>query len=131
MARALEHSFAGIIALARARLRQVEVDEESDSDRATLTIAGRFDRYRVFIKETVSPLHRRYAFYLLLDDRVMLGLDNHPDRSALRLKYGEDFAAHIHDLIPHRHGLDKITLGLTEEWTAYRFLNELDDLVPQ
>ena len=61
----------------------------------------------------------------------MLGLDNQPDRQALRLKYSEDFAAHIHDLIPHWHGQDKSTLGLTEEWTAEQFLRELDRLVAQ
>jgi hypothetical protein len=44
----------------------------------------------------------------------------------VRLKYGEDFAAHIHELIPHSHGPDKVTLALTEEWTAQQFLNELE-----
>ncbi len=131
MARAVEHSFAGIIALARVRLTQTDVSEEIDSDLATLTVEGRCGRYRVIIKETVSPVHRRYAFYLLLGDRVMLGLDNHADRPALRLKYGDAFAAHIHDLIPHRHGPDKVMLGLTDEWTAQRFLNELDNLITE
>lgn len=61
----------------------------------------------------------------------MLGLDNHADRQALRLKYGEDFALHIHELIPHKHGPDKATLELTEEWTTEQFLNELDNLIAE
>jgi hypothetical protein len=129
MARALARSFADIIALARARLTQVEIDEDVSIDRAILVIQGDFGRYRVFIKETVSPTRRRYAFFVLLGDRVLLGLDNHADHQALRLKYGEDFAAHVHELIPHRHGPDKATLELTQEWTAQQFLNELDNLI--
>lgn len=129
MARALAESFADIIALARARLTQVDIDEEVSPDRAILAIEGRFDRYRVLIKETVSPTRRRYAFFVLSGNRVMLGLDNHADRQALRLKYGDDFADHIHELIPHRHGPDKTTTQLTEEWTAQEFLNELETLI--
>lgn len=34
-----------------------------------------------------------------------------------------------HELIPHRHGPDKATTELTEEWTAQQFLNELESLV--
>lgn len=129
MARALAESFADIIALAHAKLTEVNVDEDVSADRAILTIEGRFDRYRVLIKETVSPIRRRYAFFVLLGNRVMLGLDNHADRQALRLKYGDDFVDHIHELIPHRHGPDKATTELTEEWTAQQFLNELETLV--
>jgi hypothetical protein len=107
----------------------VDVDVDVDVDRAILTIQGEFGHYRVFMKETVSPARRRYAFYVLSGDRVLLGLDNHADRQALRLKYGEDFTAHTHELIPHRHGPDKSTLGLTEEWTAQQFLSRLEDLI--
>lgn len=131
MAGALAESFADIVALARARLTQVTVDEDVNVDRAVLVIQGYFGRYRVLIKETVSPTRRRYAFFMLLGDRILLGLDNHADRQALRLKYGEEFAAHIYELIPHRHGPDKATLELTEEWTAQQFLNELENLIAE
>jgi hypothetical protein len=131
MARALAQSFADIIALARAKLTEVNVDADVSVDRAILTIEGRLDRYRILIKETVNPTQRRYAFFILLGNRVMLGLDNHADRQALRLKYGDDFADHIHELIPHRHGPDKVTTELTEEWTAQQFLNDLEVLVEE
>jgi len=129
MARTITEDFARIVALARTILTRVEIAEDIDADRAILTIQGQFGDCRVFLKETISPRGRRYAFYILKEDRVMLGLDNHADRQALRLKYGRDFAAHLTELIPHRHGLDKAVVELTEEWTAERFLTELETLV--
>ena len=129
MARALDEGFADIIALARARLTQVRVEEDVDADRAILIIEGQLDQYRILIKETVSSGRRRYAYYVLLGERVVLGFNNHADRTALRLKFGEDYTTHVHDLVPHRHGPDKINTILTEAWTAGRFLQELDDLL--
>lgn len=60
---------------------------------------------------------------------MILGFDNHADRTALRLKYGEDYTAHIFDLVPHRHGPDKTTTILTEPWDAIKFLQHLDALL--
>ncbi len=129
MARALDAGFADIIALARARLTQVSIEENSEADRAILTIEGRFDGYRVVLKEVVNPQRRRYAYYVLQGERVILGFDNHVDRTALRMKYGDDYTAHIFDLIPHRHGPDKTTTILTEPWNAVRFLQDLAALL--
>jgi hypothetical protein len=124
-------SFADIVALARARLTAVEVKEDTDAERGILTVHGCFDRYRILLKETRSLGRRRYAFYILLGERVMLGFDNHPDHHALRLKYGRDFAAHIYELIPHRHSSDKSSTELTAEWTAASFLDNLERLIAQ
>ena len=129
MAGTVAEGFARIVALAHTVLTQVEIAEDIDADRAILIIQGQFGTYRVFLKETVSPKRRRYAFFVLKEDRVMLGLDNHADRQALRLKYGRDFAVHLTELIPHRHALDKAAVELTEEWTAERFLTEIETLV--
>lgn len=129
MARALDAGFADIIALARARLTQVRIDEDVALERAILAIEGRFGAYRVVLKEVVNPHRRRYAYYVLHDERVIIGFDNHTDRTALRLKYGEDYSAHIFDLVPHRHGPDKTTTILTEPWDAVSFLQELDQFV--
>lgn len=128
MARALDAGFADIIAFARARLTEVRVQEDIQPDRAILAIEGRWAEYRVLIKEVVSPQRRRYAYYVLHGERVILGFDNHADRTALRLKYGENYADHIFDLVPHRHGPDKIVTVLTEPWDALRFLQDLDVL---
>lgn len=129
MARALDAGFADIIALARARLTEVRIEQDVETDRAILAIDGQVGAYRVAIKEVVNPQRRRYAYYLLHGDRVLLGFDNHPDRTALRLKFGNDYAAHINELVPHRHGPDKTTTILTEPWDAVRFLQELDGLL--
>jgi hypothetical protein len=88
MARALDAGFADIIALARARLTQVRVDEDIAPERAILAIEGRFGAFRIVLKEVVNPQRRRYAYYVLHEQRGIIGFDNHSDRTALRLKYG-------------------------------------------
>lgn len=128
MATKIGSHFAGIVALARVKLAQVEVNEDINPDRAILFVQGRFGPYRVVIKEVITPQRRRYAYYLFSGDRVVLAFDNHADRQALRLKYGADFVAHLAELIPHRHRLDKTMMELTESWTAERFLTELESL---
>lgn len=131
MARALDAGFADIVALARSRLSDVRIQDDIDTDRAILIIEGELNQYRVLIKEIVTADRRRYAYYVLEDERVILGFDNHADRTALRLKFGENYAEHIHELVPHRHGPDKSTTILTETWEARRFLLDLNDLLAQ
>ena len=126
MAGTLRTDFARIIALARAKLTEAKVEEEIDTTRAILNIDGRFAEYRVIICETLTPTGRRYSYYVLEQARVLFGFDNHADRHSLRLKYGRGFASHLHELVPHYHGPDKATTKLTEEWTAERFLTELE-----
>jgi len=110
----LREDFAHIIALARARLTDVIIEEETDPARSILSIEGCFARYRVFIRETVSPAGRRYSYYVLEQTRVLLAFDNHADRHSLRLKYGSEFTDHLYELVPHRHGPGKATTELTE-----------------
>lgn len=131
MAETIGENFARVVALARAKLTQVLADQEIDAERAILTVEGYLPPYRILIKEVISPRGRRYAYYILAGERVVLGLDNHPDRQALRLKYGADFAAHLTELIPHRHSQDKTLLSLTEVWTAEQFLAELEKLIAE
>lgn len=129
MAQALDAGFADIIARARARLTQVDLAEDVETERAILAIDGLYGPYRVVVKEVVGSEHRRYAYYLLQGERILLGFDNHADRAALRLKYGDTFSAHISELVSHRHGPDKSSITLTEPWDAVRFLEDLDDLI--
>lgn len=129
MARALDAGFADIIALARTRLTPIHIEQDVETDRAILSIDGKLGSYRVIIKEVVNFQRRRYAYYVLEEERVVLGFDNHPDRTALRLRYGDCYTDHIHDLVPHRHGPDKATTSLTEPWDAIRFLQDLKNLL--
>jgi hypothetical protein len=126
MAGPLGEDFARIIALARAKLTDVRVEEETNPTRAILSIEGHFAGYRVFIRETVTPTGRRYSYYVLKQAYVLFAFDNHADRYSLRLKYGEDFSGHLHEHIPHRHGPGKATTELTKDWSAERFLTELE-----
>lgn len=125
MAQSLDAGFADIVAAAYACLTGVTVATDIDEDRALLTVEGSFDQLRIVIKEVVTPTLRRYAYYILDGSHVLVGLDNYPDRTALRLKYGDRFTAHLDDLIPHRHGPGKMTTELTDGWSARRFLDEL------
>ena len=125
MAQSLDAGFADIVAAAYACLTGVTVATDIDEDRALLTIEGSFDQLRIVIKEVVTPALRRYAYYILDGSHVLIGLDNYPDRTALRLMYGDRFTAHLDDLIPHRHGPGKMTTELTDGWSARRFLDEL------
>ena len=129
MAESIPDNFARIVALARSKLQEVEFSQEIDAERAVLSVQGERLPYRIFLKETFSSKGRRYAYYILRGGRVLFGLDNHPDRQALRLKYGAAFAGHLTELIPHRHAADKTSVSLTPPWTAVQFLNELDAIL--
>jgi len=125
MAESLRDRFARIVDLARATLHEIQSSQEIDAERAILSIEGERLLYRIVLKETISAKGRRYAYYILRGERVLLGLDNHPDRQALRLRFGAAFAEHLADLIPHQHSADKTSVSLTPPWTAMQFLNEL------
>ncbi len=129
MAETVRDYFARVVALAQPKLTLIQVTQEIEAERSILTIQGTYLQYRVAIKETITSIGRRYAYYILAGNQVMLGLDNHADRQALRLKYGNDFATHLTELIPHQHGLDKMTLSLTLPWTVEQFLDGLDTLI--
>jgi hypothetical protein len=126
MAGTFREDFERIAALARAQLAETRIEEEVDPTRAILSIEGRFAGYRVFIRETVTPTGRRYSYYVLEQTRVLVAFDNHADRHSLRLKYGDELTGHLQERIPHRHGPGKMATELTEEWTAERFLAELE-----
>jgi len=72
MAGTFRKDFARIVALARVKLEQVEVIQEIDTERAILIIKGQRPPYRIFIKETISSKGRRYAYYILKDELVIL-----------------------------------------------------------
>lgn len=129
MAESIRDNFARIVALAQSKLHEVQHWQEIDAERAILSIQGERGAFRIVLKETISPRGRRYAYYILQGDRVLLGLDNHPDRQALRHKYGVAFAEHLSDLIPHRHAGDKAFVSLTPAWTAVQFLTDLDGIL--
>lgn len=131
MATTVNPSFERIITIANKKLNQLKISQEIEANLAILSLDGKYQAYRVVLKETITPKGRRYAYYILLNNRVMLGLDNHADHKALRLKYGDDFTAHLTELIPHRHSRDKLSVTLTLEWTGEQFLTALEQLIEE
>ncbi len=131
MAESFRDHFAHIVDLARRKLNETHSSQEIDAERAILSVEGERFPYRIVLKETISAKGRRYAYYILQGERVVFGLDNHPDRQALRLQYGVAFAEHLTDLIPHQHSADKSSVSLTPPWTAVQFLNELDGILAE
>ncbi|GEM_PF-3678696 len=54
MAQTVKDYFARIVALAYAKLKQVQITQEINVDRSILTIQGTYSIYRIAIKETFS-----------------------------------------------------------------------------
>lgn len=95
------------------------VTRDNRPERCMLEMWGKFGSYRVKLLEVVTAsLRRKYAYYVLKDNRVIVGFDNAPDIHALRLKYGSDYKFHRRERIPHRHTLDKAKVELTDEMTC-------------
>ena len=65
---------------------------------------------------------RKYSYYLLADDIVIVGFDNSADPRAIRLKYGTIGQEHVGNLVPHAHYENKSRLVLTEEMTFQDFV---------
>ncbi len=92
------------------------------SDRSILKLRARYGRKEVAVSEILTETTRRYSYYLLEQGTVLIGLDNYPDREALRLKYGAAFAQHLTDRIPHAHDRRKREVKLTREKTFEDFV---------
>lgn len=91
--------------------------------RSLLELWGQWGSYRVRLYEIVGPsLTRKYAYYVLDNHRIIVGFDNAPDLRALRLKHGKRFAQHLQEPVPHRHGVDKTDIELTDEVTCEKFI---------
>lgn len=75
----------------------------------------------IAVTEVLTPDARKYSYYLIQGDKVLIGLDNSADRRALRLMYGRDFPQHIHEPIPHRHVADRVEL--TDKVTFAQFID--------
>lgn len=87
--------------------------------------------YRVVVSEILTPDGRKYAFYLLdSQNAIVVGFDNSPDRRAAQLRYGPAYRKHIHERIPHRHDLNRLTIHLTVEMTLSDCIAWLHQHIP-
>ena len=123
--------FAGITALARSHLDEVQtLEEDHTPERSFLRLSARYGRYRVFITEIISQRVRKYRYYALDGERVVAGFDNAADPRALRLKYGRIGQNHAGELIPHLHLEDKSKIELTGEMECADFIAWLKTHLP-
>ncbi len=72
MAESFRDHFAHIVDLARRKLHEIHSSQEIDAERAILSIEGERFPYRIVLKETISAKGRRYAYYILQGERVIL-----------------------------------------------------------
>jgi hypothetical protein len=120
--------FASLITLVESRLDQVKLKRiEYNPQRALFEIQGSLANFDIRIKEIYSNKGRMFSYYIIEDRRVLVGFDNYPDRRALTQKHGEAFSEHMDELIPHKHGVDKLTLELTDEMSVEKFLAYVND----
>jgi len=111
---AAERHFEQILKLAQEFFTEVEIIERDISaSRALLHFTAKHQDREISLTEILLSEERRYSYYLLRENHVLIGMDNARDRAALRLKYGKDFSGHIQERLPHLHSDSKRTIALT------------------
>jgi hypothetical protein len=113
-----------VAALFSAAFAQVRIVERDDRpERCLLEMVGLHGPYRVRLSEVViAGGGRKYAYYVLKGDEVVVGFDNAPDPQVLKLKYGAEYKAHILERVPHSHTDNKTKPALTEEMDCAGFI---------
>jgi len=126
MAQPTQRYFATLTTLVEDALDKISLNRLHFSpDRVIWEVHGSLAKFDIRIKEIFNPSGRRYSYYVIRAGKVVVGFDNYPDRRALRRKYGRDFTTHLSELIPHKHGVRKTTLALTEAMRVDAFLDYL------
>ena len=114
--------FAGIVRLAEHYFDDVEYLVNSGPDREVLKLKARFGVLRISIREMFSDERRKYSYYALDGEVVVVGFDNSPDPAAIRLKYGRTGPKTSGIQVPHVHMNDKTDLQLTDETDILTFI---------
>lgn len=97
MEKAYERYLEGLMNLIYQKFEEVVIlRQDVTSELFVLDVNCIYKSYRVIISEIVAQGDRKYAFYLLKDNSVIVRFDNSPDWRAIRLKYGEDYKNHYH-----------------------------------
>lgn len=115
-----EEHFETLIQIAKTYLQNVRLARQTTfREYAVLELQGNWGNFRVIISE----IHRcdktiKYSYYLLdQHNEVITGFDNSADNLVLRLRYGSDWTAHLHEELPHQHTPDG-NIRLTE-WVDF------------
>jgi hypothetical protein len=116
--------FDHILTLCQATCESVTlITCDERSERALLNLTARYGDFDLYVSEIVFPNgSRKYAYYVLHHQKVIVGFDNAPDPEVLKLKYGVEYARHRLELLPHAHSADKMSTMLTEVMDFEQFL---------
>ncbi|NQE05156.1 hypothetical protein C5S32_04735 [ANME-1 cluster archaeon GoMg1] len=128
MEKEIRRHFNEIIEDAKAVLEDVEIEQDYSVKRALLKISGNFRNFKVRITEVLDETKRKYAYYLINNDLVVIGFDNAPDIKALKIKYGKNYVYHLEERIPHFHGKGKKSTELTKEITFKEFMEKVKSM---
>ena len=116
--------FDHVLTLCRNTCASVNlVMREERPERALLKLTAQYDDFTLYISEVVSPEgSRKYAYYALYQQKVVVGFDNAPDPEVLKLKYSADYTQHRLEFVPHAHNADKMRVTLTDIMDVEQFL---------
>ena len=128
MATAAQH-FDRILALCRVTCMHITlIVREERPQRALLKLTARYNDFELHISEIVFPDgSRKYAYYVLNNQKIIVGFDNAPDPEALKLKYGTKYARHRLETLPHRHTANKANIMLTDAIEFEQFLTWIQE----
>ncbi len=132
MAEPTRSYFAAITNIAATYLDNIRFNRvDVNSERSVWELYGILsERFDVRLKEIFTQKGRKYSYYIIYENKVLVGFDNYPDIRLLQEKYGAEFVNHIAELIPHRHGRCKMSMELTEEMSVesfFEYLSGTDD----
>ena len=125
----IRRDFDKIIKTAENTFENVEIEQDFSVRRALLKIRGSFGTLNVRITEVIDDDKRKYAYYVLKKDSVVMGLDNAPDIKALKIKYGKDFVYYLNERIPYFHGEEKKRTELTKGIGFNEFLEKIKSMI--
>lgn len=124
MAPSFKESIEYVIAVAQEAFDNVLIlRREARESLAILEINASYGPYKIYLREIWrADNSRKYAYYVVLENRVIVGFDNASDPRALQIQYGKAYTRHRLELIPHRHNQNKQEVALTSEMDCDTFV---------
>lgn len=121
--------FTNIIQQATTLFTGVEYTTDTTPERVILRLQAVYKNHRLYITELVDCERRKYRYYALKGEYVVVGFDNSPDPRVIRLKYGQ-IGNHAGEYIPHCHEQNKTVLRLTKPLDFPSFIAWLQHDLP-
>ncbi|NJL59979.1 MAG: hypothetical protein HC887_10415 [Desulfobacteraceae bacterium] len=97
MAEPTRNYFAAITDIAEKHLNRIKFKRlDVNSERSVWELHGVLsEQSDVRLKEIFTERGRKYSYYVIYENKVVIGFDNYPDIRLLQEKYGSDVANHI------------------------------------